>query len=92
MDHMRLPHDTTDARKRYTMPDPDALEERFASARGAIFPPLHVESPTHVTMTREDACALLALADGYLTLTQCELGQECSVGKLRDIWRARRAR
>jgi len=40
---------------------------------------------------RSDLVRLLMLADGYLVLAAGPGGQELMVGKLRDLWRARRA-
>lgn len=85
---IKLPHDETDPDKRYSMPDPDALADAYQRvrshwSRGA--------QPSEGNM-ESDLAAVLALARGYLDLTTYELGQECCVGKLRDIWRARRAR
>jgi len=91
--NMRLPHGETDERKRYSLPDPDALSEHYEKAYDAVYyrgRPLGDASP--VTLDKDDAAALLILARGYLDLTTYELGQECCVEKLRDVWRARRAR
>lgn len=87
---LRLPHDETDESKRYTMPDPDALCHLLASARDKTYPYNFGQFDPSV-ITREEMVALTSLAEGYLTLTTYELGQEHCVEKLRDIWRARRA-
>jgi len=87
---LRLPHDETDERKRYTMPDPDALIELVRSARDKTYPhDFGAFDPS--VITREEMVALTSLAEGYFVLTTYELGQEHCVQKLRDIWRARRA-
>lgn len=82
---MRLPHGEADPAKRYSMPDPDELHasyERVYRARWYGGP----------AASEDDIAYVLTLAGGYLDLTTYTLGQECCVGKLRDIWRARRAR
>ncbi len=92
---IKLPHGEVDPIDTYSMPDPDALVDTYFDARRAVFPANGVlQSPPYpdVTLTYSQAVDLLALAEGYLTLTTYELGQECCVEKLRDIWRARRAR
>lgn len=91
MSRIKLPHDETDPIKIYSMPDPDALRERYATAREKTFPGFGEGGQT-VLLTYEEACGLIALAEGYLDLTTYILGQECCVSKLRDIWRARRER
>jgi len=84
--NMRLPHDETAECNWYTMPDPDVLEPLYRAARHRRYYP-----NTHLCYTDEQITdALIALAGGYLDLTMYELGQECCVRKLRDIWRARR--
>ena len=45
-----------------------------------------------VERLRGQVYRVLVLAEAYMDLTTYPLGQECCVGKLRDIWRARRAR
>lgn len=80
---MRLPHDETDETKRYSMADPDALAELAHSAHVAVYSDKR-------PLTREESTALLSIAQSYMALTTYELGQEHCVGKLRDIWRARR--
>lgn len=93
---MKLPHSETDPRKTYSMPDPDAMMDACMDARRVVFPPCTGElgSPPYpdVTLTYTQAVALITLTEGYLDLTMYELGQESCVEKLRDIWRARRAR
>lgn len=81
---LRLPHDETDERKRYSMPDPD----EHAEAYGEVYRCLYGGEE----LSREQLKRVLELAGGYMALTTYELGQECCVEKLRDIWRARRAR
>lgn len=82
---LRLPHGEVDESKRYTMPDPDAC----ASALRVVRRNHHYgeRAPTEVEIT----CVIL-LAEGYIDLTTYDLGQECCVEKLRDIWRAMRAK
>ena len=89
--YIRLPHDETDEAKRYTMPNPDALIDTYRRLRGRAFPPFPVILTCPVLLDTDDLRAVLSLADGYITLTTYSLGQECCVGKLRDIWRARRS-
>ena len=84
--YMQLPHDETDERKRYAMPDPDELMSLYRAARDRRYYPNSRQCYTDEQITD----ALIALAGGYLDLTTYELGQECCVQKLRDIWRARR--
>jgi hypothetical protein len=81
---MRLPSADAPESKRYTMPDPDGLHDAYQRLREAAY--------YDMPMDREDVKDVLGLAEGYLGLTTYELGQECCVGKLRDIWRARRRR
>ncbi len=81
---LQLPHGETDERKRYSFPDPDALGGLYESAYRAAW---YEKRP----LERDEVLALLSMASGYLDLTTYELGQECCVEKLRDIWRARRA-
>jgi len=83
--HLRLPHGETDGAKRYVMPDPDAgldaigrMTDYWSGLRGELH--------------RGDLARVLMLARGYIALTTYPLGQEHCVGKLRDVWRARRAR
>lgn len=82
---MSLPHDETDERERYSMPDPDEHADAFSRVYRHRW---YGEAEP----SREDFERVIMLADGYLSLTTYELGQECCVEKLRDIWRARRAR
>lgn len=80
-----LPHAETDELRRYSLPDPDVL----ADAHDAVYRHhFYRERPP----TREEITRVLMLARGYLDLALNERGQESSVGKLRDLWRARRAR
>jgi hypothetical protein len=81
---LRLPHGETDERKLYSMPNPDVLMESFKIVYRNRFCRERVP-------TQEEMDHVIYLADAYLSLTMFELGQECCVGKLRDIWRARRA-
>ena len=82
---LRLPHGETDPAKRYSMPDPDELYEAYMRVHRHRF---YGEG----ALNKDDLSSVLALASGYLSLTTHELGQECCVGKLRDVWRARSAR
>lgn len=82
---LRLPHGETDERRRYTLPDPDALTDAYARAYRDVY--YESREPDIADVKR-----LLMLARGYLDLTTYVLGQETCVGKLRDVWRARRAR
>ncbi|MHA1573443.1 MAG: hypothetical protein ACTSX8_05565 [Alphaproteobacteria bacterium] len=76
-----LPHGEKDPAKQYIFPDP--LHEPFIEAeQKARYNPQ--------ALTRTDLLALCSLAAAYRTLTSYELGQECCVKQLRDIWRARR--
>ena len=73
--------------------DPDAGYDAWMSVRHARFPPGPLApTPETVTVDAAELATVLSLAEGYLDLTMYELGQGCCVGKLRDIWRARRAR
>ncbi len=85
MKRLKLPHGETDPRKTYSFPDTDALSEAYAEAYDRHF---HQKK----SLTNSQVRVLLSLAQGYLALTTYVLGQECCVKKLRDIWRARRAR
>lgn len=83
--HLHLPHDEADPNKRYIMPDPDGcLGESVHRLSAALNTGREVDI--------SDVIHVLMLARGYLDLTTYKLGQECCAGKLRDIWRARRAR
>lgn len=88
---MNLPHGETGSHKTYSMPDPDELSEGYTDAYRAHYYST-TELGTHGTLSEKQISTLLTLASGYLDLTMYELGQECCVEKLRDIWRARRAR
>ena len=88
--NLLLPHDAPDRRGDYLMPDPEHGAEAYRSLYGAAFD--GSGSDGDVVVTRTELRRVLALASGYLTLTTYELGQEHCVGKLRDIWRARRKR
>ena len=81
---MRLPIGSTDPGETYAMPDPDVLGEAFERAYRHRY---YGEG----LGDQRDWDRVLMLARGYLGLTTYELGQECCVEKLRDIWRARRA-
>lgn len=81
---LQLPTADAPANKRYVMPDPDALME--------VYQRLHEAAYHDLPISTADVKDVLLLAEGYLNLTTYELGQECCVAKLRDIWRARRAR
>lgn len=83
--NMRLPHGCADPAKRYAMPDPDTLGPMLDGARDRAY-------YTPEDLRREDLQALITLATGYMALTTFAGGQEAAVRKLRDIWRARRAR
>jgi hypothetical protein len=85
-----LPHGEADSRKRYSMPDPDSLEPVYTEAYRAFYS-AGLSLGEHGSLTDKQISVLFALASGYLDLTMYELGQECCVEKLRDIWRARRA-
>jgi hypothetical protein len=91
---MLLPHGETEERKRYAMPDPDALGPSYGRLYDATWyrHPFGTPLPETIEVSREDLRRLLSLANGYLTLTTYELGQEHCVSKLRDVWRARKAR
>lgn len=82
---MPLPHGESDPAKEYSMPDPDALLETYDAAYSAHYSEKRA-------LTEHQLAVILTLASGYLDLTMYALGQECCVEKLRDIWRARRAR
>ena len=88
--NMRLPHDETDERKRYAMPDPDVHLDAYIAARAQ----LAASSCTGLTpkLSAEQLARLVALAEGYVVLTTHEAGQTAMQEKLGDIWRARRAR
>ena len=88
--NLLLPHGEADPRKRYIMPSPDARADAYSSAYHAAWYGTQRDAET-VTLDKETLRSLIALAGGYLDLTTYELGQEHCVGKLRDIWRARRA-
>lgn len=81
---LRLPHGETDETKTYSMPDPDALHEAYDAVYRFRYYGGPEPTPTQLSH-------VLTLAGGYLDLTTYTLGQECCVGKLRDIWRARRS-
>lgn len=89
MMRMKLPHGEPNTHKHYSMPDPDALVASYKRARRVLGAR---RITANVVLSYEDAAALAALARGYLDLTTQELGQEGCVRRLRDIWRARRAR
>lgn len=78
-----------EGRKRYSMPDPDVLHDAYGRVRRAAFGNVF---DGEGEIDAADLRRVLMLAQGYLDLTTYVLGQECCVGKLRDVWRARRAR
>lgn len=91
---LRLPHDETDERKRYSHPDPDELADAYAVVYRHHY--YGERAPT-----REEMARVLVLAGGYLDLTTYGSapdrslgygGQEHCVKHLREIWRARKAR
>jgi hypothetical protein len=82
---LKLPHGETNPTKLYSFPDPDANLEAWKAVNSWRYWNGPLPTPGQVS-------AVLDLAYGYLDLTTYELGQECCVRKLRDIWRARRAR
>ena len=68
------------------MPDPDALYDRYSDARSKVFDfTRELGDRGDITLTYEQATALVALAEGYLALVTYQLGQECCVRKLRDM-------
>jgi hypothetical protein len=69
------------------MPDPDIGVSLYESAYRAYY-----YSGSNRELPHELVVALFTLAQGYLDLTTYELGQEHCVAKLRDIWRARKAK
>lgn len=91
---LRLPHGETRPERRYSMPDPDGkLFASYEAACRRLNPGCALEHlPDDVRLSRVELEHVLRLAGAYLDLTTYELGQEHCVGKLRDIWRARRAR
>lgn len=89
---LRLPHGETRPERRYSMPDPDGLAADYLAVREKLYPGGLEDLPKVVVLGRVELEHVLRLAGAYLDLTTYELGQEHCVGKLRDIWRARRAR
>lgn len=85
MRRIQLPYDETNPAKVYTLVDPESVYEDVQSARDG-----HCHHKRE--LTRHEIALLLDIAGDWLHLTTYELGQECCVGKLRDLWRARRAR
>jgi hypothetical protein len=81
---MRLPHNETDKTKRYTMTNPIAASDAYTAVYRWRYSGERQPTP-------EEFSRVLMLAGDYLHLTTYELGQECCVRKLRDIWRAVRA-
>lgn len=80
---IRLPSLKAPPEQRYSMPNPD---HRPAAYR-AVYDWLWYSGPQP---EREDLLQVLNLANGYRALTVYH-GQEDAVGKLRDVWRHRRA-
>lgn len=78
---LRLTPGETNPRRTYTLPDPDSpgLHDAAHAARSG-------------EPTRSQLYELAAVAEAYLHLTTYSLGQEHCARKLRDVWRARRAR
>ena len=83
-----LPSADAPKERRYQMPNPDALRPAYDRMYRRVF--YSDKASTTTVPLDDDLKRLLALAKGYLDLTTYELGQECCVGKLRDIWRHRR--
>jgi hypothetical protein len=77
--------DIGSGRHRYSMPDPYALGEVYER----VYRHIHYGEECDLD---KDIAGVLVLAKGYLDLTTYSLGQECCVGKLRDIWRVCRSR
>ncbi len=94
----RITLPTPDAGDTYSFPDPDYLTQAYLRLRSAAFPCSRRRNtggeltPAPGPFDAEDVRHVLDLARGYLDLTTYELGQECCVAKLRDIWRSRRRR
>ncbi len=84
---LRLPHGETDETKVYLMPNPASCNESLHEIRHWVF---NGALDGHRPEYRHFA-AVVSLAEAYTHLTASPLGQEHSVRKLRDIWRARRA-
>jgi hypothetical protein len=80
---MRLPHDETDEAKRYSLTDPRECDEAYTAVYRWRWYGEREPTP-------EEFARVLMLAGDYLHLTTYELGQECCVRKLRDVWRALR--
>lgn len=81
---IRLPHNETDETKRYSLTDPRAGEAAYAAVYRWKYYGEREPMP-------DELAIVLMLAGDYLHLTTYELGQECCVRKLRDMWRALRA-
>lgn len=81
---IRLPHDETDERKRYSLTDPDGEN---ADAYGRVYSARYSKTEPDP----DDLSRVLSMAGDYLHLTTYELGQEHCVRQLRELWRARRA-
>jgi hypothetical protein len=81
---LNLPHDATHPDQEYSMPDPDALLSAYVRA----YRNHHYGEPC----APDDIDRVIMLAAGYLQLTYYAQSQTASIGKLRDIWRARAAR
>ena len=69
----------------YSMPDPDELGPAFTEVYRAHY---YGEG----AVSRDALARVLMLANGYLWLTSEGPGQTDCLRKLRDIWRARKAR
>ena len=89
---LQLPHDNDDPSKRYALADPDELTPYAVRAYRATYYDEPDDSDELVTVSRKSMIALLAMAESYQALTMSALTQKDAVGKLRDLWRARRAR
>ena len=88
--NLLLPNGDHRRERQYVMPSPDALGDAYERAYDAAWYRPQTEGG-EVTLDKQTLRDLISLAGGYLTLTTYALGQEHCVGKLRDIWRARRA-
>jgi hypothetical protein len=82
---IKLPTPDAPPDKTYSMVDPDYLPEALREVYGWLY--YSEREPS-----RQALAHVVAMAEDYMHLTTYELGQENCVKKLRDIWRARRAR